>query len=329
MKYAFYRLRDITAGFWATLGGIAVALGLASCARTGTRAATASSTAIPAVSLHRIAVDGVDVFYREAGPSDAPVILLLHGFPSSSHMFRDLMPRLAGKYHVIAPDLPGFGFTNVPAERHYRYTFDALATTIGGFVDAIGLQKYALYIFDYGAPVGLRLAVAHPERVTALISQNGNAYEEGLGDAWAPIRRYWANPSAENREAVRQAVLGYAGTRAQYVEGTDANKVAPESYTLDAALLERPGQTDLQLDLFLDYQNNLKLYPTFQKFFRDYQPPTLAIWGSRDPIFIPAGAAAYRKDNPKAIVKLLDAGHFAIETNVDDIAGAIDELLRR
>jgi len=296
---------------------------------TPTRSSTMSSIVnIPKVSLKRVQADGVDVFYREAGPADAPVILLMHGFPASSHMFRELMPRLAGRYRVIAPDLPGFGFTNVPKERNYAYSFDALAKTAEAFVDALALKRYALYVFDYGAPVGLRLAVAHPERVTALISQNGNAYEEGLGDAWAPIRKYWATPSAENREAVKHAALGYDGTKFQYVEGVpDPSKIEPESYTLDAALLERPGQTDIQLDLFLDYRNNLKLYPTFQKFFRDHHPRTLAIWGKHDPFFIPAGAAAYQKDNPKAVVKMLDAGHFALETNVDDIAIAIDQLL--
>ncbi len=288
----------------------------------------ASIVSIPKVSLKRVHADGVDVFYREAGPTDAPVILLMHGFPASSHMFRELMPRLAGRYRVIAFDLPGFGFTKVPKERDYVYSFDALAKTTEAVVAALALKTYALYVFDYGAPVGLRLAVAHPERVTALISQNGNAYEEGLGEAWAPIRAYWAKPSAENREAVKRAVLGYEGTKSQYVEGApDPSKVEPESYTLDAALLERPGQTDIQLDLFLDYQNNLKLYPTFQKFFREHHPRTLAIWGKYDPIFTPAGAVAYQKDNPQAVVKMLDAGHFALETNVDDIAIAVDELL--
>ena len=283
---------------------------------------------IPRVSLKRVQADGIDIFYREAGPAGAPVILLMHGFPASSHMFRELMPRLAGRYRVIAFDLPGFGFTNVPKERNYVYSFDALAKTAEAFVDALALQKYALYVFDYGAPVGLRLAVAHPERVTALISQNGNAYEEGLGVAWAPIRKYWATPSAENREAVKNAALGYEGTKFQYLEGVpDSSKIEPESYTLDAALLERPGQTDIQLDLFLDYRNNLKLYPTFQQFFRDYHPRTLAIWGKYDPFFIPAGAAAYKKDNPQAVVEMLEAGHFALETNVDEIAIAIDQLL--
>ena len=286
------------------------------------------AVAQPTVTLKRVQADGVDVFYREAGPANAPVILLLHGFPSSSHMFRTLMPRLATRYHVIAPDLPGFGFTRVPAQRNYGYSFDGLAKTTNAFVEALALQRYALYVFDYGAPVGFRLAVAHPERVTALISQNGNAYEEGLGDAWAPVRRYWATPSAENRKVVKDAVLTFEGTRSEYLVGApDPNRVAPESYTLDAALLERPGQADIQLDLFLDYASNVKLYPRFQQYFREFKPRTLAVWGKYDPYFLPAGAEAYKRDNPQAQVKLLEAGHFALETNVDEIATAIDGFL--
>jgi pimeloyl-ACP methyl ester carboxylesterase len=268
------------------------------------------------------------VFYREAGPADAPVLLLLHGYPTSSHMFRELIPRMATSYRVIAPDLPGFGFTTVPGERDYKYSFDALAQTAEAFVEALGLKKYALYIFDYGAPVGLRLALEHPERVTAIVSQNGNAYEEGLGDAWDPIRRYWATPSAENREALRRAVLTPEGTRWQYTHGVaNPETVAPESYTLDQTLMERPGNTEIQLDLFLDYASNLELYPKFQAYFREFKPPLLAIWGKNDPFFIPPGAEAYRKDNPNASVKFLDTGHFALETHVDEIAEAMHELL--
>lgn len=281
------------------------------------------------IALKRVQADGVDMFYREAGPADAPVLLLLHGFPSSSHMFRELIPRLADRYRVIAPDLPGFGFTNVPATREYRYTFDALATTANAFVEALGLSRYALYVFDYGAPVGLRLAVAHPERVTALVTQNGNAYEDGLGDAWAPIRAYWATPTPANREVVRDNILTFEGTRFQYVHGVpDPSRVAPESYHLDWALLQRPGQTDLQLDLFLDYASNVRLYPRFQAYFREHRPPTLAIWGKHDPFFLPPGAEAFRRDNPAAIVTMLDTGHFALETHVDEIAAAIDGLLK-
>ena len=285
---------------------------------------------IPRASLHTVEADGVRVFYREAGPADAPVLLLLHGYPASSHMFRELIPRMATSYRVIAPDLPGFGFTTVPAERNYKYSFDALARTAEAFVEALGLKKYALYIFDYGAPVGLRLAVARPERVTAIVSQNGNAYEEGLGDAWDPIRRYWATPSTENRETLRREVLTLEGTRWQYTHGVaNPETVAPESYTLDQALLERPGNKEIQLDLYLDYQSNLKLYPKFQAYFREFKPPLLAIWGKNDVFFVVAGAEAYRRDNPNATVRLLDTGHFALETHVAEIAEAMHEVLGR
>ncbi|AZD60567.1 Hydrolase, HAD superfamily [Pseudomonas chlororaphis subsp. aurantiaca] len=268
------------------------------------------------------------MFYREAGAADAPVLLLLHGFPSSSHQFRELIPLLAERYRIIAPDLPGFGFTEIPDERHYVYSFDAIAKTLGEFVEVLGLKRYALYFFDYGAPTGLRLALAHPERVSAIVSQNGNAYLEGLGDAWAPIRRYWAEPSAQNRQAISDAVLNLQGTRWQYVEGvSDPDLIAPEAYHLDALLLERPGNKEIQLDLFYDYQNNLKLYPAFQQFFRDHRVPTLAIWGKGDPFFIPPGAEAYRRDNPDAVVELLDTGHFALETHVEYIAQRIVEVL--
>ncbi|CAG2151700.1 alpha/beta fold hydrolase [Cupriavidus plantarum] len=272
--------------------------------------------------------DGVRVFYREAGDPSLPVMLLLHGYPSSSHQFRHLIPQLAHRFHVIAPDLPGFGFTEVPAAREYRYTFDNLATTLEAFVDTLGLQRYAMYVFDYGAPTGLRLAVAHPERVTGLVSQNGNAYLEGLGDAWAPIRNYWADPSAANRKVVADAVLHLEGTKWQYVHGVaNPDSVAPEGYTLDAALLERPGNKDIQLDLFLDYANNLKQYPAFQAFFRDAQIPTLVIWGKNDPFFIPPGAEAYKRDNANAVVELLDTGHFALETHGEYIGQRIIEVL--
>jgi pimeloyl-ACP methyl ester carboxylesterase len=279
-------------------------------------------------SFHTVEADGVGVFYRQAGPADAPVLLLLHGFPSSSHMFRELIPRMATRYRVIAPDLPGFGFTTVPEKRNYKYSFDALAATAEAFVEVLGLKRYALYVFDYGAPVGFRLAMAHPQRVTAIVSQNGNAYEEGLGDAWAPIRRYWSTPTAENREVIRREVLTLEGTRDQYTVGVpDPQTVAPESYTLDAALLERPGISEIQLDLFLNYASNVKLYPKFQEYFRKFQPPLLAIWGKNDVFFIPPGAEAYRRDNPNATVQFLDTGHFALETHVDEIAAAMHRLL--
>ncbi|MDH4566978.1 alpha/beta hydrolase [Pseudomonas sp. BN414] len=276
-----------------------------------------------------VEADGVRVFYREAGDPAAPTLLLVHGYPSSSHQFRDLIPLLADKFHIVAPDLPGFGFTEVPAEREYRYSFDALAVTLGAFVEKMGLERYALYVFDYGAPTGLRLALAHPERITGLVSQNGNAYLEGLGDAWEPIRAYWAEPgNPERRKVVHDAVLNLAGTRWQYVHGVkDVTLVAPESYYLDALLLERPGNKDIQLDLFLDYANNLKLYPAFQAFFRDTHLPTLVIWGEHDPFFIPPGAEAFKRDNPNAVVGLLDTGHFALETHVGEIAQRIREVL--
>lgn len=284
----------------------------------------------PVVRYQSIDADGVRVFYREAGDPSAPVMLLLHGFPSSSHMYRNLIPLLATRYRVIAPDLPGFGFTEVPAERDYTYSFDNLAITLGHFVEALKLTRYALYVFDYGAPVGLRLAVAHPQRVSALVSQNGNAYLEGLGDAWAPIRAYWAEPSAANREVIRAAVLSLEGTRYQYLHGVERPElVAPESWMLDLLLMQRPGNDEIQLDLFLDYRNNLTLYPQFQAFFKAAQIPTLVIWGKHDPFFIPPGAHAYKTDNPNAVVELLGTGHFALETHVERIAERILAVLPR
>jgi len=279
-------------------------------------------------SIHKVEADGVRVFYRAAGDPARPVLLLLHGFPSSSFMFRELIPRLATQYRVIAPDLPGFGFTEVPVERHYAYTFGGLALTLEAFTQAIDIDRYALYVFDYGAPTGLRLAMAHPERVTAIVSQNGNAYEEGLSESWSPIRQYWAAPTREHREGIRNSLLTLDGTRWQYTYGVvDPDTVPPESYTLDAALLERPGNKEIQLDLFLDYGSNVKMYPEFHEYFRRSQPPLLAIWGKNDPFFLPAGAEAFRKDLPDATVQFLDTGHFAIETHVVEIAGAMMDFL--
>ena len=287
-----------------------------------------SQSAVPVTSVHRVEADGIQIFYRAAGDANAPVLLLLHGFPTSSFMFRDLILRVADSYRVIAPDLPGFGYTEVPEKRKYTYSFDALAGTVQAFTDVLGLTRYAIYIFDYGAPTGLRLAMARPERITAIISQNGNAYEEGLGDAWGPIRTYWSAPTAENREVIRQNILNLEGTRWQYTHGVaNPESVPPESYTLDTALLERPGNKDIQLDLFLDYASNVKLYPKFQEYFRKSKPPLLAIWGKNDPFFIPVGAEAYRKDLPNAQVKFLDTGHFATETHSVEIAAAIKEFL--
>jgi pimeloyl-ACP methyl ester carboxylesterase len=251
------------------------------------------------------------------------------GFPASSFMFRELIPRLASQHRVIAPDLPGFGFTEVAPERKYVYSFDGLATTIAAFTQALKIHRYALYMFDYGAPTGFRLAMAHPDRVTAIVSQNGNAYEEGLADAWGPIRKYWAAPTAENREVIRKNILTLEGTRWQYTHGVaNPESVAPESYTLDSTLLERPGNKEIQLDLFLDYASNVKLYPKFQEYFRKSKPPLLAIWGKNDPFFLPAGADAFRKDLPNTQVQFLDTGHFALETHVTEIAEGMQEFLQ-
>jgi len=282
---------------------------------------------IPLTSHHRVEADGIQVFYREAGPADAPVILLLHGFPTSSFQYRELIPRLADRYHVIAPDLPGFGFTDVPAEREYKYTFDALAKTIFAFTQALRLFRYAMYVFDYGAPTGFRLALMAPDRVTAIVSQNGNAYEEGLGNAWQPIQRYWREPTLEHRNAIR-AGLNLEGLRHEYSSGIpDPSLIKPEGYTLDAALLARPGNVDIQLDLFLDYANNLKLYPTWQKYFREAKPPLLAVWGKYDPFFVPAGAEAFKKDIPNARIKFLPTGHFALETHLEEIVATMRPFL--
>ncbi len=289
----------------------------------------ADSSRIPLTSIHRVEADGVSVFYRQAGPADAPVVLLLHGFPSSSFQYRELIPRLADKYRVIAPDLPGFGFTVIPEARRYEYTFDSLAKTMLAFTDALHLTKYAMYVFDYGAPTGFRMAMQRPERVTAIISQNGNAYEEGLGDAWQPIQRYWREPTLDHRNAIR-AGLTLEGLRHEYSVGIpDPTLIKPEGYTLDAALLARPGNVDIQLDLFLDYANNVKLYPKFQEYFRSAKPPLLAIWGKFDPYFIPPGAEAFRRDIPNATIQFLDTGHFALETHLEEVVSAMRGFLQR
>jgi pimeloyl-ACP methyl ester carboxylesterase len=278
---------------------------------------------------HYAAVDGSKIFYREAGPKTAPAILLLHGFPTSSHMFRDLIPALADRYHVVAPDLPGFGFSDAPDRKRFRYTFENLAKVIDRFTQTIGLERYAIYVFDYGAPVGLRLALAHPERITAIISQNGNAYEEGLSQGWNPIQKYWKEPTAENRAALREFLKPEA-TKSQYLYGVqDATLVAPEAYELDSALLGRAGNDDIQLDLFLDYASNVALYPKFQEYFRTKQPPVLAVWGKSDPFFLPPGAEAFKRDNPDAEVQFYDTGHFALETHAEEIASSIRDFLAR
>jgi pimeloyl-ACP methyl ester carboxylesterase len=274
-------------------------------------------------------VDGIKIFYREAGSKTAPTILLLHGFPTSSHMFRNLIPALSDRYHVVAPDLPGFGFSDSPDRKQFRYTFENLAKLIGSFTQTIGLDRFAIYVFDYGAPVGLRLALAHPERISAIISQNGNAYEEGLSQGWNPIQKYWKEPTAENRSALRD-FLTPESTKWQYLHGVqDTALVAPESYELDSALLARPGNDEIQLDLFLDYASNVALYPKFQEYFRTKRPPLLAVWGKSDPFFLPPGAEAFKRDNPGAEVHFFETGHFALETHAQEIGNAIRDFLGR
>lgn len=281
------------------------------------------------VTYHTQKVGEVEVFYREAGRKDAPVLLLLHGFPSASHMFRDLMPLLASNYRLIAPDLPGFGNTKAPARGQFDYSFENLYKVIEGFTEALKLKKYSLYIFDYGAPTGLRLAAANPEKVTAIISQNGNAYLEGFSDQWDPWQAYWRDPSAANREACRPSLSAQTIRDWQYGTGADPEKLSPDGYNLDILYMSRPGAEDIQLDLILDYRSNVAAYPAFQQYLRQHQPPLLAVWGKHDPAFIPAGAEAYRKDLPKAEVHLLDAGHFALETHAVEIAGYIRDFLSR
>jgi pimeloyl-ACP methyl ester carboxylesterase len=281
------------------------------------------------VAYRTTTVGKVEVFYREAGSVDAPVILLLHGFPTAGHMFRDLIPCLANRYRVIAPDLPGFGNTKSPPRGEFDYTFDNLARVVEGFIAALRLDRYTLYIFDYGAPIGLRVALAHPERVTAIISQNGNAYLEGLSDAWGPWQTYWREPTIEHREACRDSLLPETIRDWQYLHGADHGRVSPDGYTLDIAYMARPDADEIQLDLVLDYRSNVALYPSFQAYFRERQPPFLAAWGKNDPAFIPAGAHAYRRDLPSAEVHLLDTGHFALETHSEEIAKLILEFLPR
>ena len=275
-------------------------------------------------------VDGLKIFYREAGNPSSPTILLLHGFPTSSHMYRNLIPLLADKYHVIAPDLPGFGFSDAPARARYQYTFANIANTMDKFTEVVGLKKFAIQVFDYGAPTGLRIALKHPERITAIISQNGNAYEEGLGKDWSPIQKYWKEPTEANRLALKGFLRLEAIRDYQYLNGTSRpDLVAPESYTLDALLLQRPENEDIQLDLFLDYASNVAMYPQFQEYFRKNHPPLLAVWGKNDPLFIPPGAEAYKRDLPDAEVHFYNAGHFALESNLLEITTQIRQFLAK
>jgi pimeloyl-ACP methyl ester carboxylesterase len=269
-------------------------------------------------------VDGFKIFYREAGRKGAPKLLLLHGFPSAGHMFRDLIPLLADRFHIIAPDLPGFGNSDMPGR---GASFDKIAAIIDRFTDVVGFDRYAVYVFDYGAPTGFRLAVKHPDRITAIISQNGNAYEEGLSEGWNPIRAYWQDPSQANREALK-AFLKPESTIWQYTHGVpDPVTVSPDGYSLDNFYLTRPGATELQLDLFGDYKSNVALYPAFQAYFRAHKPPFLAVWGKNDPFFLPPGAQAFKRDIPNAVIRFFDTGHFALETHAAEIAAAIREFL--
>jgi pimeloyl-ACP methyl ester carboxylesterase len=281
------------------------------------------------LSYRTAIVDGLRVFYRSAGDPKQPAVLLLHGFPTSSHMFRDLIPALADRYYVVAPDLPGFGYTDAPDRKTFKFSFENLADVIDRFTEVLKLNRYAIYIFDYGAPVGLRLALRHPERISAVISQNGNAYLEGLSEGWNPIQTYWKDPSAENRAALR-AFLTPEATQWQYTHGMpNPERLSPDSWTLDSALLARPGNDEIQLDLFGDYQSNVALYPKFQDYIRTKRPPLLAVWGKNDPFFLPPGAQAFRRDNPEAEVHLLDAGHFALESHAPEIAAIIRDFLAR
>jgi pimeloyl-ACP methyl ester carboxylesterase len=280
-----------------------------------------------AIKYRSADVDGLKIFYREAGAADRPTLLLLHGFPSAGHMFRDLIPHLADRFHIVAPDLPGFGQSDMPARSDFTYTFDNIAGVIDRFTEVIGLKRFAIYIFDYGAPTGLRIAVKHPDRITAIITQNGNAYEEGLSEGWSPIRAYWQEPSPANRQALR-AFLAPETTRWQYTHGVaDETTVSPDGWSLDNFYLARPGADDIQLDLFGDYKSNVALYPAFQNYFRTHQPPLLAVWGKNDPFFLPPGAEAFQRDIPGAVVRFFDTGHFALETHAAEIAAAISEFL--
>jgi pimeloyl-ACP methyl ester carboxylesterase len=283
--------------------------------------------AMTSVRYRTAEVDSVKLFYREAGDAAAPALLLLHGFPSASHMFRDLIPLLADRFHIIAPDLPGFGQSDMPPRGAFDYTFDNIARVIDRFTEVIGLDRFAIYVFDYGAPVGFRIAAKHPDRTTAIISQNGNAYEEGLSDGWDPIRAYWREPSQANRDALR-AFLSPETTRWQYTHGvTDPATISPDGYSLDNFYLARPGADEIQLDLFGDYKSNVALYPAFQAYFREQQPALLAVWGRNDPFFLPPGAEAFKRDIPGAIVRFFDTGHFALETHAAEIAAAIRNFL--
>jgi pimeloyl-ACP methyl ester carboxylesterase len=279
------------------------------------------------IHYQTVDIDGIGIFYRQAGTPGSPKLLLLHGFPTSSHMFRDLIPLLADRFEIFAPDLPSFGQSDMPPRERFTYTFESITDVIEKFTEAIGLDRYAVYVFDYGAPVGYRLALSHPERIAAIISQNGNAYDAGLSEAWSNLRAYWADPSQNNRDGVRY-FLSLESIRDQYIVGVaDPSLVSPDGYTADYASMSRPGADEVQLDLLGDYRTNVALYPQFQAYFRQHQPPLLAVWGQNDPFFTPAGANAYTRDLPDAVIKLLDTGHFALATHATEIANEIHEFL--
>ncbi len=284
---------------------------------------------MPRIYYRAADIGGLKISYREAGRPDAPTLLLLHGFPTAGHMFRDLIPLLADSFHLVAPDLPAFGQSDLPPRPAFKYTFENMAETIARFTEIIGLKHFAIYIFDYGAPVGLRIALKHPERIAAIVSQNGNAYEEGLSEAWNPIRTYWREPTQANRDALR-SFLSPETTLFQYTQGVaDPSVVSPDGRSLDDYYLARPGAHEAQLDLLLDYASNVALYPQFQAYFRKHNPPLLAVWGKNDPFFLPAGAEAFKRDNPKAEVHFYPTGHFALETHCEEIAVTIRNFLDR
>jgi pimeloyl-ACP methyl ester carboxylesterase len=288
---------------------------------------SSSSSASSPVRYNTVRIGDLDIFYREAGSKAAPVLLLLHGFPTSSNMFRNLIPRLAPSFRVIAPDYPGYGFSSMPDRSSYAYTFEKMTNIVEELTKKLELSKYSLYVMDYGAPIGYRLALRHPEKIAGLIVQNGNAYDEGLLEFWDPIKKYWNSPSPENRAALNFLVTPDA-TKWQYQNGvSDHTLLDPTTWTLDQVGLDRPGNGDIQLDMLYDYRTNVPLYPDFQAFFRKYQPPTLIVWGKNDHIFPPEGAAPYKRDLPKVETHLLDTGHFALETHGEEIASRIEKFL--
>ncbi|BBO10327.1 alpha/beta hydrolase [Bradyrhizobium ottawaense] len=311
------------------LSGAAVAAASTAASAKPERDENAAASAYP-VTYHRTAtVDGIKIFYREAGPKDAPVVLLLHGFPTSSHMFRNLIPALADKYHVIAPDYPGYGQSDMPPRESFKYTFDRASELVDGLLDQISVKRYAMYVMDYGAPVGWRLALKHPERISGLIVQNGNAYDEGLKAFWDPIKKYWADGSDDSRQALKKLVT-LEITKFQYTDGmSDVSRISPDNWVHDQALLDRPGNGDIQLDMLYDYRTNLPLYPAVQAYFRKHQPPTLIVWGKNDFIFPADGAHPYKRDLPQVEFHLVDSGHFLLEDRFDEVTPLIRDFLAR